>query len=85
MFFGGALQSLVAMCWWLIELLTRQGAAGHASAWSISPAAAHGYLMIYGIFPFFIFGFLMTTYPRWMNGKEIRMHHYMTSFVLLML
>ena len=85
MFFGGALQTLAVMLWWLIELATRHGIAGHPINWPIAPAAAHGYLMIYGIFPFFMFGFLMTTYPRWMNGKEILSRHYMTAFVFLML
>ena len=32
-----------------------------------------------------MFGFLMTTYPRWMNGKEIPAQCYVPAFVLLML
>jgi uncharacterized protein involved in response to NO len=85
MFFGGALQTIAVMLWWLIELLTRYGAAGHRIVWAIAPVTAHAYLMIYGLFPFFIFGFLMTTYPRWMNGNEILVQHYVSAFVLLML
>lgn len=85
MFFGGALQIIAVMLWWLIELVTRYGMVGQPIAWSIAPAAAHGYLMIYGLFPFFIFGFLMTTYPRWMNGREILPQRYVPAFVLLML
>ncbi|HET7831478.1 MAG TPA: NnrS family protein, partial [Gallionella sp.] len=42
-----------------------------------------GYLMIYGLFPFFIFGFLMTTFPRWMNGEEIPARRYVPAFMLL--
>jgi len=85
MFFGGALQTIAVMVWWLIELATRYGLAGHPLVWSIAPGAAHAYLMIYGLFPFFMFGFLMTTYPRWMNGKEIPAQRYVPAFVLLML
>jgi uncharacterized protein involved in response to NO len=85
MFFGGALQTIAAMVWWLVELVTRYGVAGHPLAWPITPGAAHAYLMIYGLFPFFLFGFLMTTYPRWMNGKEIPAQRYVPAFVLLML
>lgn len=85
MFFGGALQTIAVMLWWLAELVTRYGMAGHPLIWSITPTATHGYLMIYGLLPFFMFGFLMTTYPRWMNGKEIRMQLYVPAFVLLML
>jgi uncharacterized protein involved in response to NO len=85
MFFGGALQIIAVMLWWLIELVTRYGIAGYPMSWAIVPAVAHAYLMIYGMLPFFIFGFLMTTFPRWMNGKEIRKRHYVPAFVLLML
>jgi uncharacterized protein involved in response to NO len=41
--------------------------------------------MIYGLFPWFIFGFLMTTFPRWLKGGEIRQQHYVPAFALLML
>lgn len=85
MFFGGALQALAVMLWWLIEMVTRYGAVGHHIDWPIAPSAAHSYLMIYGLFPLFIFGFLMTTYPRWMNGREIPAQRYVPAFVLLML
>src|SRR3989338_3565984 len=85
MFLGGALQSIAVMLWLLVEMAARYGVAGHAADWPVAPAAVHGYLMIYGLFPFFIFGFLMTTYPRWMNGKEIPAKRYVPAFVLLML
>ncbi|MDD5384475.1 MAG: NnrS family protein [Gallionella sp.] len=85
MFLGGALQSIAVMLWLLVEMVTRYGVAGHPVDWPVAPGAVHSYLMIFGLFPFFIFGFLMTTYPRWMNGKEIPARHYVPAFVLLML
>src|SRR4030067_3544530 len=85
MFFGGALQTLAVMLWWLIELVTRYGIAGHPIVWAIVPVAAHAYLMIYGMLPIFIFGFLMTTFPRWMNGQRIPVRRYVPAFMLLML
>ena len=85
MFLGGALQSIAVMLWLLVEMAARYGVTGHAVDWPAAPAAVHGYLMIYGLFPFFIFGFLMTTYPRWMNDKEIPARRYVPAFVLLML
>jgi len=85
MFTGGALQSIAVMLWLLVEMATRYGVAGHPVDWTVAPGAVHGYLMIFGLLPFFIFGFLMTTYPRWMNGKEIPARHYVPAFVLLML
>ncbi len=84
MFFGGALQTLAVMLWWLTDLVTRYGIAGQAIDWPVPPVAAHGYLMIYGLFPFFMFGFLMTTFPRWMNGTEIPPQRYVPAFMLLM-
>ncbi len=85
MFFGGALQSLAVMLWWLFELVTRYGLAGQPVAWTVAPSAAHAWLMIYGLFPFFMFGFLMTVFPRWMNGQEIPPQRYVPAFLLLML
>ena len=85
MFFGGALQTLAVMLWLMTELLTRDGVFWHPIPWTIAPSAAHAWLMIYGLFPFFMFGFLMTTFPRWMKGSEIPPHRYVPAFVLLML
>ncbi|MDP1996361.1 MAG: NnrS family protein [Gallionella sp.] len=85
MFLGGALQSIAVMLWLLVEMAARYGVTGHAVDWPVAPGAVHAYLMIYGLFPFFIFGFLMTTYPRWMNDKEIPARRYVPAFVLLML
>jgi uncharacterized protein involved in response to NO len=85
MFFGGAVQTVAAMLWWLFELVTRFGIVGHPATWPIAPVAAHAYLMIYGLFSFFMFGFLMTVFPRWMSGREIPAQRYMPAFLLLML
>jgi len=84
MFFGGALQAIATMLWWLADLTMRYG-VGESIAWTVAPNAAHAYLMIYGMFPFFIFGFLMTVFPRWMAGQEIPASRYVPAFVLLML
>lgn len=85
MFFGGALQIIAVMLWWVAELVTRYSIIGQPLSWPVAPNAVHAYLMIYGLFPFFMFGFLMTTFPRWMNGTEIPAKHYVPAFVLLML
>ncbi|MBU1426217.1 MAG: NnrS family protein [Gammaproteobacteria bacterium] len=85
MFFGGALQAVAVMLWWIYELVTRFGIAGQPATWTVIPVAAHAYLMIYGLFSFFMFGFLMTVFPRWMNGKEIPAQRFVPAFLLLML
>ncbi len=83
MFFAGAIQTLLAMAWWLFELMTRYVFPAHMVAWPIFPTAIHSWLLLSGMLPFFIFGFLMTTFPRWMNGKEIPASRYVPAFVLM--
>lgn len=85
MFLSGALQTVAVMLWWFVDMAMRYGVAGHPVTWSILPSAAHIYLMVFGVFPSFIFGFIMTTFPRWMSGKEISVARYVTAFVLLLL
>lgn len=82
MFLGGAAQTLLAMFFWLAELLRRTGA--WAPPVPVIPGPwAHAYLMLFGLFPFFIFGFLFTVYPRWMGGEAVPHRRYIAVFVLL--
>lgn len=46
----------------------------------ILPVGAHAYLMIYGFVPFFIFGFLFTFFPNWLDTSRIPALHYLLSF-----
>ena len=82
MFFGGILQLLLTIVWWLIELLGRSG-IGMVIPTTIASTWGHVILMIYTFPTFFIFGFLMTTYPRWMNGQPLPYHRYVLAFGLL--
>jgi len=82
-FFWGAVQSLLALIWWLADLAGRYAGWYAPMAWSLNPVDAHAFLMIYSFFPFFIFGFLMTTFPRWMNGEEVDRRFYLTAFLCL--
>lgn len=82
-FLAGAVQSILTLSWWLLDLGGRYGGWITPIKWTISALDAHALLMIYGFFPFFIFGFLMTTYPRWMNGEEVERRAYVTAFLLL--
>lgn len=83
MMFGGAVQLVAVLLYWGIELTGRYTGAWNAPATTIPGIFAHAYLMLYTLFPFFIFGFLMTTYPRWMSGEPIPVSRYQTAFLLL--
>lgn len=82
-FLLGALQSLLAISWWLIDLAGRLGGLYQPIAWAVPPAVGHFYLLIFSTFPLFMFGFLMTTYPRWMNGLQIDRELYLATAALL--
>ena len=84
MFFSGAVQGVATMLWWLFELSGRYGLLAHPGAWVIPSIWAHAYLMIYGFLPFFIFGFLFTTYPNWMNGEKVLSRYYIPAFLFMM-
>jgi len=82
-FFSGAIQLILPILLWSVELLGR-----YTSIWSplntqIPTTWAHSFVMIYGLFIFFIFGFLMTVFPRWMNTKPIDKEHYVVPFIML--
>lgn len=82
-FFSGAIQLILPLLVWLIELTGR-----YTDLWSplntvIPSTWAHGFVMIYGIFIFFIFGFLMTVFPRWMGYKAIDKALYVAPFIWL--
>jgi len=82
LFLSGAAQAVLAMALWLAELLGRTGLVPlppmvMTSTW------AHVFLMLFGLFPFFIFGFLLTVYPRWMNGPAVPASRYIPVFLCL--
>src|SRR5690606_10205778 len=76
LFLVGAIAVLLSMLWWTLQL------ASIAFAWtawpqpSIVPGWAHAVLIQYGLFPPFMFGFLLTTFPRWTNGPAVRWERY---------
>ena len=83
LFFPGAVQLLLVMAVWLAELGGRHGGLWPAWPWSLPVGQAHAFLMIYGVFPFFIFGFLFTVYPRWMSGPPVPAKRYIAVAALL--
>jgi uncharacterized protein involved in response to NO len=75
MFFIGATNVLLAMLWWAWWLI--------AARWRIDieqpPVPAgwmHAIVMQYHVLPAFMFGFLLTVFPRWMSLSPLKRAHY---------
>lgn len=82
MFAGGAVQILAAMLFWACVLAGRYFGL-HALVLPWPPAWIHAGLMVFGIFPWFMFGFLMTALPKWMAAGPLTFRQYVPPFLLL--
>lgn len=81
MFFPGAVQLLLAMLPWAAEMVARL--TGQSLPWAWPPAWWHALLALYGIFPFFIFGFLLTAMPRWQGYGDLPTGIFVRPWALL--
>lgn len=72
------MQLLAAMVYWLLVL---QGQAMPTLTW---PApVGHAWSIVYGVLSPFVFGFLFTALPIWVNGRAISRATYLTSAALM--
>lgn len=77
MFFIGASNVLAAMTWWAIWLAhARFGGFGLADP-PVLAGWAHAFVMQYQVLTPFIFGFLLTVFPRWMGQPDLTRWHYL--------
>ncbi|HJV07724.1 MAG TPA: NnrS family protein [Chromobacteriaceae bacterium] len=66
-FLLGMLSTLLLFAAWFAELASR---LGHHTIIPVVPAVmAHALLMLYGIFPLFMTGFIFTAGPRWLGTR----------------
>ena len=77
LFLAGTVAVLLTMAWWTLELASLRFGWGRWPQPSIPPVFGHAVLIQYGLFPLFMFGFLMTTFPRWMNGPQVPPRRYL--------
>ena len=79
MFFAGACAVIVSMLWWACFL--GAGYFGHGFPAAPVPAGwAHAVFSQYGMLAPFIFGFLLTVFPRWMGQPALARRHYVPVF-----
>ena len=71
LFLAGTVAVLLGMTWWTLELTAQRFGWTHWPQPTIPPVWGHAVLIQYGLFPPFMFGFLMTTFPRWMSGPAV--------------
>ncbi|MBK7145708.1 MAG: NnrS family protein [Xanthomonadales bacterium] len=77
LFFVGASNVLAAMTWWALWLYqSRFGDIGLAQP-PLFAGWAHAVVMQYQVLPMFMFGFLLTVFPRWMGQPELSPWHYL--------
>jgi uncharacterized protein involved in response to NO len=76
LFLAGALAVLTSMAWWALELASMRLHWQHWPQPPVPPGWAHAMLTQYGMLPMFMFGFLLTTFPRWLNRPSIRPRRY---------
>jgi uncharacterized protein involved in response to NO len=77
LFLAGTVAVLLTMLWWTLELASMRFGWTSWPQPTIPPGIGHGMIIQFGLFPLFMFGFLMTTFPRWMNGPTVPPRRYL--------
>jgi uncharacterized protein involved in response to NO len=77
LFFVGAANVLLAMAWWAVWLVDARWHVVGIPQPTVPAGWMHAIVMQYQVLPSFIFGFLLTVFPRWMNLPGLRVTHYL--------
>ena len=68
-FLLGMLSTLLLFAAWFAELASRLGS--HPIAPAVPAVMAHGFLMLYGIFPLFMTGFMVAAQTAFLRGDDL--------------
>src|SRR5574337_76773 len=71
LFLAGTVAVMLSMAWWAVELTWMRFGVASWPHRTIPPVYGHVMLIQYGLFPLFMFGFLMTTFPRWLGRPDL--------------
>jgi uncharacterized protein involved in response to NO len=78
LFFVGAANVLLAMAWWTAWLLAARWPDLFSMRQPSAPAGwMHAIVMQYQVLPPFVFGFLLTVFPRWLGLEPLSRWHYL--------
>src|SRR5690606_107161 len=76
LFFIGAANVLLAMLWWALWLVEARWHALGLSQPQVYGGWLHAIVMQYHVLAPFMFGFLLTVFPRWMGQDDLTVWHY---------
>ncbi len=79
MFLAGACAVIVSMAWWACSLAAGYFMHPFPPA-PVPPGWAHAVFTQYGMLPLFMFGFLLTVFPRWMGQPPLSRRQYAPVF-----
>lgn len=77
LFFIGAGNLLLAMLWWTAWLVATRWGLWTMPETPIYGGWLHAFVMQYLVLPSFVFGFLLTVFPRWMGLEELPRWRYL--------
>lgn len=81
-FWSGAIYSVWVVALWTMQQISLYTAWLEPMVWSIPFSQAHAFMMVYAVFAFYLFAFLLTTFPRWLGGSPIPRKVYLGLWVL---
>ena len=77
LFFVGAGNVLLAMLWWALWLVAARWQFAGFPQPRVYAGWLHAVVMQYQVLAPFMFGFLLTVFPRWLGQRELRRKHYL--------
>lgn len=85
MFFAGATNVMLAMLWWAVWLVHARWPQLVAMRYPpVYPGWLHAFVMQYQMLPSFVFGFLLTTFPKWTKQPEVPARRFVPIGVAMM-
>lgn len=77
LFLVGAANVLAAMGWWAAWLVAARWGGIEMPRPPLPAGWMHAVIMQYQVLPSFIFGFLLTVFPRWLGAPPLAAKHYL--------